>query len=93
MTAPTDPLTRARALLACAGDPGVYSTVPVSIDTLAALCDELEKARALRDEAWHAATCTRGRDGVPFTPCDECAGCRLRSALARYDAARRGEAG
>jgi hypothetical protein len=98
MTAPTDPLTRARALLACAGDPGVYSTVPVSIDTLALLCDELEKAR----EVVEAAREARGpRHRLPhqwMCACSACADDRaadaaLPSALARYDAARRGEAG
>jgi hypothetical protein len=90
----TDPLSRARALLE--EDPTLFA--PEYREALAALCDELEKAR----EVVEAARETRGpRHRLPhqwMCACSACADDRaadaaLPSALARYDAARRGEAG
>jgi hypothetical protein len=52
---------------------------------------ELEAAREVVEAAHHAAWCTRGQTGAPFTPCGECAGCVLRAALVSYDARASGE--
>jgi hypothetical protein len=83
----TDPLSRARALLACAGDPGVYSTVPVSIDTLALLCDELERAREVVEAARGTLDPYEHPDDLRYATDRTVA-----HTLARYDAARRGDA-
>lgn len=72
-----DAMERAIAVLETADDPGVYSTVPIAIDTLAALVAELEAARAVVEAA-------RGNEGASWA--------QLLAAIDNYDAAKAGKA-